>query len=491
MINEKNRKLLIGVIGFGLFMFTRYHFLTPTIPIAIIIAPIFIIRFLRTIESSKKSVCICLIGFAVSLILGAWVGFFGSIWFSIFGNIWLAIVFAIPYIIDRFLYKKFKGIIQTLIFPISMTAMLFLNSMDGILDGDSVTQVYIIGEMPLLQLASLFGLPGLVFFWSWLATIVNQLWERSFDLTKMKYSFIFYIIFVLLVNLYCFYKNPNIVNDSPSVKVAAVTILDDKPADGMTVLNNLEKQQKSSYEEVMKKVENLVIKATSNDAEIVSFNEFALYIDEDKEVNLHKRLSKISKINNVYLSFSYIKFIDGAKEENRHVLLDNKGLHLLNYQKRFPIGLDFAGEAKYVSKGPEVLQFVDTEYGRIGVTICRDLFSPTYIYQAGKNNVDIILNPSYDTFRAYNHYYEMRGIEYGFSIVRPSKNGISYARDPHGNVISSMDYYATNNGIMYADVPIKGVRTLYSIIGDLFAWITLLLTVAMIIYSIFKRKSSY
>lgn len=468
-------------------MFTRYHFLTPTIPIAIIIAPIFVLRFIRGIEKPGKAVIICFIGFTISYIFGAWGGFFGSIGFSIFGSIWLAIVFAVPYVIDRLLYGKFKGVFQTLIFPVSMTAMLFLNSIDGILDGDAVTQVYLIGEIPLLQFTSLFGLPGLVFFWSWVASIFNQLWEDDFSLKKSKHSFIIYAVFIVLVNLYCYYKNPNLVNDSPSVKVAAVTIVEDIEMDSIDILHKLEKEIPSHFDPVMNEVESLVKKATYNDAEIVSFNEFALFLKEENEEKLFKRLSKISMENDVYLSFSYIKFIKGAKEENRTVLFNKEGFLLLNYQKRFPLGLDFAGEAKYVSKGPEKIQFADTEFGRIGVNLCRDMFSPAFLYQAGINSVDIMLNPSYETYRAYSHYYEMRGIEYGFSMVRPSKNGISYARDPHGNVIASMDYYATNNGIMYADVPTKGVKTLYSITGDLFAWITVILTVLMILFSVYKK----
>ncbi len=483
------RKAILCIAGFGLFMFTRHHFLTPTIPMAIIIAPIFIMRLIRSIESSRKAVLVCFLGFFISMNLGDWAGLFGNVIISLIANTITAVVFAIPFVIDRLSYKKFKGILRTLIFPVSMTAMLFLNSLEGLADGDAITQVYLIGEMPLLQFTSLLGLPGLVFFWSWVASMFNHFWENGFSLKNIGRSCIIYLVFVLSVNLYCFYKNPNLVNDSPTVKIAAVTMIEKLSGNNREVLDALANQEISDFSKIMTEAEELVTKAAENDAEIVVFNEFALYIEEDDEQKLLETLSQISEKNNVYLSFSYIKFITGAKETNQQVLLDKKGKVLLNYQKRFPLGLDFGGEAKYIAKGPEKIQFADTEYGRIGLNICRDMFSPTYLYQAGKNDVDIMLNPSYEASRGYSHYYEMRGIEYGFSIVRPSKNGISYARDPHGNVIASMDYFATsNNGIMYADVPTKGVKTLYAVIGDLAAWITAGCMILIIVFSIIQNK---
>ena len=40
-----------------------------------------------------------------------------------------------------------------------------------------------------------------------------------------------------------------------------------------------------------------------------------------------------------------------------------------------------------------------------------------------------------------------------------------------GRVIASQNYSASNNGIMLASVPTQGVRTIYSHIGDAFAYL--------------------
>jgi apolipoprotein N-acyltransferase len=56
-------------------------------------------------------------------------------------------------------------------------------------------------------------------------------------------------------------------------------------------------------------------------------------------------------------------------------------------------------------------------------------------------------------------------------MIRPVYNGFSYAVDPNGKLLASMDSDNTATGIMYADVPIKGVNTIYATVGDLLGWL--------------------
>ena len=67
--------------------------------------------------------------------------------------------------------------------------------------------------------------------------------------------------------------------------------------------------------------------------------------------------------------------------------------------------------------------------------------------------------------------YSLRAVENGFTMIRPVYNGFSYAVDPDGKLIASMDSDQTDTGIMYADIPIQGINTLYSKVGDMLGWI--------------------
>ena len=123
-------------------------------------------------------------------------------------------------------------------------------------------------------------------------------------------------------------------------------------------------------------------------------------------------------------------------------------------------------------KGPEVIQWVDTPYGRIAISICRDMEFPHYMRQAGKANVDIILSSAWEAEQGLViHSSYMRTLEYGFSLVRPSQHGITVAVDYNGNILNQMDFADPGDGIMYADIPTQGVNTLYTQIGDVLGWV--------------------
>jgi len=58
-------------------------------------------------------------------------------------------------------------------------------------------------------------------------------------------------------------------------------------------------------------------------------------------------------------------------------------------------------------------------------------FAP-YARQLGQKNVDIVFDPSDDFPRSKGHVSLMRAVENGFSFIRPTRNGVSFAVDYHG-----------------------------------------------------------
>ena len=63
-----------------------------------------------------------------------------------------------------------------------------------------------------------------------------------------------------------------------------------------------------------------------------------------------------------------------------------------------------------------------------------------------------------------------RAIEHGFSVVRLTSLGLSAVYDYQGRALATMDYFKTDDKGFTAFVPQRGVKTPYSMIGDLFAW---------------------
>ena len=491
---RQNKSIILFILGFGIFMFTRRSEILPSIQIAIVIAPVLILRFIR-IQSTKKGIFLTLLGFLLSMNIALW-GLFTSkdagavLTFNILRSSLLAILYFLPYMIDRLVYPKLKKInfVPTLTFPIIVTAMFFLSSLEGPFDGGSAKGVFVYGPQIFKQIASVTGMWSFIFIYSWLASIINFSWENKFSWKKIQKYFLAYIITIIFIYSYGLIKISSSKNHkAETVKIAAVVLL---PEDGKPVsMEEVFKYKKvSNYDETISKIENLTEIAASNDAKIVSFQEFAIVINEENRSRLLQKFKEIAIENNIYLSVSYAYVVKEGKGKNLHLLIDTEGNFLLDYQKRFLWGFGDHGETAVFWKGAEVIQSTETPYGQIGISICRDMNFSRFIRQAAKQNVDIMLSPSYDYPRSTKPSYTLRSIEYGFSFVRPTYNGVSFVEDYNGKVLKQMNMDDAGNGIMYLDVPTKGVKTVYSVIGDLLGWFCVLGALLLIIFSTINWK---
>ena len=479
-------------LGFALFMFTRRSEIVPTVGIAIIIAPVFILGFIRT-QTAGKGIILTLLGFIASLNIALW-GLFElnekslSLIVNIVRSSLLAIPYSLPYIFDRLLYPRFRerGVLSTLSFPITATAIYFLFSLEGPFDGDAIFAVFGYGNLIFKQIASIAGLWGFVFIFSWFAAAANYIWEERFRWEKIKKITLLFSSILIIILLFGAVKTSSMSPKSESVKIASVVLI---PEGGRAVPMDeiFRNKTLSPFEKIMSKIESSTRKAALKNAKIVALQEHALTVGEENENRLIERSKNIARENDVYLSITYGLFSKEGKGENKQLLINNKGKIEIEYTKRYLLGFGSFGETGVFKKGPEIIQTADTPHGRIGIAICRDMSFPPYIRQAGEKRVDIMLGPSYDFPRSRSHLYSLRSIENGFSFVRPVYNGISFAVDYNGKILAQMDSDKTEEGIMYADVPTRGIRTIYAIIGDLPAWLCVIGLLAFAVMSITGR----
>lgn len=482
------------LLGFGIFMFTRRSEIVPTIQVAIIIAPIFILRFIRT-QSAKRGIFLTIFGFLLSMNIALW-GLFEisdssmMVIFNLIRSSLLAILYFLPYMIDRLIYPKFKekGIMSSLSFPTIATAIFFLSSLEGPFDGTTAKTIFAYGNLMFKQLGSILGLWGFIFIFSWLASVINYAWENKFEWKKIKGITLIFSSVLLTILLFGAIKTSSLISpESDTVKIASIVLI---PKDGKAVpMEEIYRNKTlSPFEETMSKIENLTKKAVSNNAKIVMFQENSMTVSEENENKLIRQSKKTAKENDIYFSITYGIFPKKGKGVNKQLLINNQGEIEIDYSKRYLLGFGKYGETGVFKKGVEVIQTTDTPYGRIGVSICRDMNFPAYIRQAGKHNVDIMLSPSYDWPKSSSPSYALRAIENGFSFIRPTYNGISFAEDYNGKILAQMDSDKTENGIMYADVPTKGVKTIYSVIGDLLGWLCVLGLGVFVVMSVIKDR---
>ena len=125
-------------------------------------------------------------------------------------------------------------------------------------------------------------------------------------------------------------------------------------------------------------------------------------------------------------------------------------------------------------RGDGKLRVLDTSYGRLSSIICFDGDFPQLLAQAGALGADVVLDPSND-WRAIDPWHtqmaSFRAIEQGTNLIRHTSQGLSAAFDYQGRRLAAMDHYQTSDYVMISEVPTKGVQTVYSRLGDWFAWV--------------------
>jgi apolipoprotein N-acyltransferase len=367
-----------------------------TINIAILIAPVFILRFIRT-QPIRKGIILTLLGFLLSMNIALW-GLFNisdksiMLGYDLVRSSLIAILYFLPYMIDRLQYPKFKdkGILSTLIFPVTVTAIFFLFSLEGPLDGDVAKDIFVYGPLMFKQLASIFGLWGFIFIFSWIASIINYSWENDFNWSRIRK--ITSILSLVIIIIFVFGAVKIILTSSQGeiIKIAAIVLL---PEDGEAV--SLERVQKekltSPFAETVAQIEKLTKVAAMNNAKIISFQEYAMIIYQEEEIKLREEFKRIAKENDIFLSITYAYFAKEGKGENKHLFINNKGAIEIDYTKRYLLGIGEFGENGVFKKGKEIIQTADTPYGKIGVSICRDMSFSSYIKQASERKVNIML----------------------------------------------------------------------------------------------------
>jgi len=429
--------------------------------------------------------------------------FHGSSFQIIYSIISLTIkglAFMIPYALDRLLYKKVKGFGETLVFPVSAVAAYFLITTYVLQEGTAYYYAFVqYGNLPMMQLLSLAGIWGAGFFLLWTASVINWIWERGFDWSRIKGGVISYVCITLTLFAYGGLKSSPLFYsyEERTVKVATINYDNLSPGDVMNMLKNREFTNLSKSISIIK---NRVHEAAEAGANIVALQEYAILIPQKQEEFLVEEMKKIALENNIYFcvnysylppmqqesyeyTFGFIELPDEEEGRNKALLIDDKGEVRIEYVKRHLPQL----EGNYIlNSDSDQFPVVDTPYGRIGLVICKDMAYSGYMKQAAEKKADIIIAPSSEAAKALAITYSqmLRSVEYGFSFIRPCNYGLSVAVDYHGNILSSMNSFTTPMDTMYAHVPIKGISTIYGRIGDLFAWLCCLALLGIISFSI-------
>jgi apolipoprotein N-acyltransferase len=109
----------------------------------------------------------------------------------------------------------------------------------------------------------------------------------------------------------------------------------------------------------------------------------------------------------------------------------------------------------------------------------------------GNAGAGLMLVPAWDfnVDRAWHgHIAVMRGVEDGFSIARAAKDGYLTISDDRGRIVAEIRSNSAPFATLLADVPAAHDRTLYLLLGDWFAWLSLAICACTLVRLISLRR---
>jgi apolipoprotein N-acyltransferase len=457
------------------FVLLRFSLALQSIPIFTWIFPVFMMIWVRSNKPgwglllcwSSSTLAMAINLMPVSFMWGGQL--FTWMIAAIIGFLWF-----VPFAIDRLISHRFSGILSTLAFPISWVTVEYLSSFSPFMGTAFVLALTQFDSPLLTQISSVTGIWGISFLVVWLAPVVCLVLEHRFEWSKVARPVTLFLI--VLIAVLCFggiglgLDRPN----SPTVRVAGVTA----SSRGGTLKSGTAL------------VDTYVPQAAAGGARIVMLHEGAIFIAAEDEPAMIRVGQELARQEGVYLLIGLqVEHEDRSQPfENKTIFIAPDGELISEYIKQRLV----PGEMEEFVRGEGSAPVLETPYGNIAVLICSDAFFPDLVRrQVGRNGADILLMPAWD-FESVKYFWPygtaFLAIENGFTMFRLARESVSIAVDYQGRPVVLSDYFLTDQPIVYADLPTEGRVTVYSLLGDWFAWMSIAGFVLLLTIAMTKRK---
>jgi apolipoprotein N-acyltransferase len=459
-----------------------------TIPLAAWLAPIFLLHFARITPPFAGLLSICLVLFLAASVSNR--GVIPLSGFAYFGVVLtIAIALTLSYVADRLLASQFAGFASALIFPLACVAVEFINTRTGPFGSWGSMAYTQHDNLPLMQLTSVTGIFGIAFLIAWFASVVNWAWHHGFAWYAIRGGVLLYAGVFGLVMLAGAARLALGASEVKSIRAAVISGPEGmfNPGDETRILHGgVRDEELVQFRNVFRRLQDWFLENTRREARagarIVVWPEVNLLVFKEDETTFLERAQRLAAEERIYLLMGLGTVSPGVPRplENKAVLLNPSGEIEFSYLKsRLVPGV----EARVTISGNGRLPISHTQYGRIAVAICYDMDFPQLIRQVGRAEADVLLAPANDWEVIKHLHFRMaifRAIENGTSMVRATKSGLSGAVDAFGRTLALTDHFSPGARIIITQVPLTHVSTIYTRVGDLFAWLCIASLLIMI-----------
>lgn len=453
------------------------------------IAPVFLLRFMAA-GSTLKRFLVAVPVLSAALALG-----YGEMSAAPPGALVVSIVISAVlemalYAIHVWLRRRLSGLPATLVLPSAAVALVWVQSL-GAMGATGAASYIPRDSLMLLQLASVAGLWGFVFLPYWAAAVINGIWQEGLAEPGSRRAAVALGLVAVAVYGYGAFRLTRDPAAGGTIRVAGIT-------PGVASRRLLEEAYTPFFQgrkptaeeiglvrergrEVGRELLELSEEQARGGASVVVWSEasVALFPEDDREILEEAR--KLALERGITLGVATAA-VDPDLEarmaagepfiRNKLTLILPDGTVAWEYLKSRLV--PFMPEAANTVPGDGALRTAETPGGVVSGAICYDLDFPGLIRPAARRGAGLFVAPSNDWEQIKNLHASMarvRAVENGFALLRPASGGISIATDPYGRIVGRSDWFRDGGRPLVAEVPPGPVGTLYSVTGDLLAWL--------------------
>ena len=225
--------------------------------------------------------------------------------------------------------------------------------------------------------------------------------------------------------------------------------------------------------ENLRKMKEMTAEASENGADVILFPEHADFLGkpmaqyaESDHGHVAGELSRMAADNGIYLHCGSIpESSENDRPYNTSLFFDRGGQLVAKYRKihLFEVGMTDGprvNESEVISAGDQIV-VADTDFGRVGFTVCYDLRFPELFHALADRGAELIFIPADFTAATGKDHWEVllraRAIENTCYIAAANQIGekpdfASYGHsmilDPWGRILAQQEH---PEGLIYAD----------------------------------------
>lgn len=481
------------VLAVGAVLATLIHFF-PLSGIVYYLCPwIYIPCFLyisRNLKSKVQAGC-WLLFWVVSFMIRFWgiVRPF-SIGISIILSVAGALIYAIPFAVDRLTYDKGSRLVSWFVFPCVSAVLDYTMELTrlGSLFCTAQTQF---DNKPMLQIGSVIGSKGITFLIALYASLI------VYNVKSARR--ILLCIFALLLIHLCGYARIQIqtpvIEEADTFRMGwSAEPLADAIIDDSFFSESVEGVLEPNVEYLTKAIE----KAERQAVQLLCFPEECFYVYEEYREAFIQEAQKLAKDHRMYLLLSVES--DDPEDDtvpgtNESVLISDQGEILQEYLKSMLIPVV---EEPYYRSGNGVLPrakiCVENRELTVSYAICFDGDFASYVRKI-PDDIDLFIDVSWDWDEVAQLHYRiigLRAVENGLTVVKPTIDGYTTVTDYLGNIHSKTHTDESGYEDVYlVKVPIAKSNTIYHRFGHYIDALYIIGLMILIIIFISGRKKEW